>query len=304
MNGSPKIERTALYSGHRGAVHTVVGTAHPNQFLSAGADGRVVLWDNRTPEAGEVIADALKGIYSLHLDTLRNLLFIGNEAGGLHVIGLAEKEELRLLHAHRRGIFTILPLGTDRLVCSGGDGCLTIWRIPGMELERTIPLSDMKLRGMAVDPTGTSLAIAGSDGTIRVLDTIDLNERFTLSGHERGAASVAWHPTKPVLMSGGRDGQLRFWHTEQAMAPLHVVPAHRANIYAIAFSADGSVCGTASRDKTLKFWRASDLELLGRGDLKNGGHTHSVNALLPCADGTWLSASDDKTVRGWRCVTS
>ena len=78
--------RTATFTGHRGAVYSVQGTANPNLFLSASGDGKVVRWDMRMPDHGEQVADALKPIYTIHNDRDRKLLFIGNSEGGLHVV--------------------------------------------------------------------------------------------------------------------------------------------------------------------------------------------------------------------------
>ncbi len=292
--------KRSQFTGHRGAVYALAPLNGAHAFLSTGGDGKVVRWDLRTPDAGEQVADALMAVFAMHYDADSGRLFLGNEAGGLHVIDLREREELRSLQAHKRGIFRILPIGGQRLACTGGDGCLTVWSLPGMEQERRIPLSEEKLRGMAVSPDGTLLAVAGLDGRVRILETAELNELHTLEGHDRGAASLCWHPAKPVLISGGRDGHLRFWRTDRGFAPLHAFPAHRANIYAIAFDPLGRLCATASRDKSVKLWDAASFDPVDRFEMKAKGHTHSVNDLLWMRDGdVLLSAGDDRTIRAW-----
>jgi WD repeat-containing protein 61 len=289
----------ASYLGHRGAIYALQSTSNPHLFLSGSGDGHVVRWDVRSPERGDQIADTLKAIFSLHHDVGRKLLFIGNEEGGLHMIDLVAQEEVRLLKAHKRGIFRIVPLGADRILCTGGDGLMSVWNVPSMELIRHVPLSDEKIRGVAVSADGAQIAVACLDGSIRILDSTDFNEQHTLAGHVKGAASVSWHPNKPVLISGGRDGHLRFWRSDAGFAPLHDFAAHRANIYGIAFNSDASLCATASRDKTVKIWDAATFEPLERFDLKTHGHTHSVNVVQWCNDGSLLSASDDRSILRW-----
>ena len=295
-------KRQAVFNGHRGAVYALQCTTHPDLFLSASGDGKVVRWDQRAPDHGEQVADALKPIYSIHYDTARKLLFMGNSEGGLHLVDLNEREELRHLRAHRLGIFRIIPLGKDRIICSGGDGSISVWKIPSMELERQVPLGTDKVRGLALDASGGHLAVASLDGRVHVLDTDHLNTVHVIDAHERGAASVSWHPSKPVLISGGRDGHLRFWRSDAGHALLQAIPAHRANIYGIAFSPDGKLCATASRDKSVKLWDAASFEPVERFELKQGGHTHSVNTVCWSADGLLLSAGDDRSVRAWAPV--
>ncbi len=292
-------QRTSQFTGHRGAVYALDGLGDDHRFLSGSGDGRVVRWDLRSPGTGELLADAVHAIFSLHHDEARKLLLIGNENGGLHVIDLVEREEIRLLQAHQKGIFNILALPGDRIACAAGDGSLSLWQLPSIELLRRIPLCDDKVRGLAVDPTGAWLAVACGDGSVRVMDTTDLNEHHTLEAHAKGAASVAWHPRKPVLISAGRDGLLSFWRSDDHFRPLRSLPAHRANIYGIRFNADASLCATASRDKTVKLWDGNSFDVLERFDLKAGGHTHSVNAVRWCSDGSLLSCGDDKRIIRW-----
>jgi len=135
------------------------------------------------------------------------------------------------------------------------------------------------------------------------------NELHTLPAHQvaaapgvdasaTGATALALHPQKPVLVSGGKDGHLRTWRTDQGFGALLELPAHKASIYRIAFSPDGNLMATASRDKTAKLWDASTLAPVGRLDRSAGGHTHSVNALLWCG-ATLITAGDDRRILAW-----
>lgn len=293
-------ERTGLFSGHRGGVYALAPDAEAHSFLSTGSDGRVVRWDLRSPDAGLQLAAVSAPVFSMHHDRERGWLFLGDGNGGLHLIDLRARAELHLVKAHQQGIFHIVAIGPTRIACAAGDGALSIWRLPSLEMERLIPLSDAKLRCLAPSPDGAWLAVAGLDGTVRVLDTEALNEHWTLHAHERGAASVQWHPRKSVLLSGGRDGHLRLWRAEAGFPALHALPAHRASIYAITFSHDGRLCATAGPDSTVMLWDAMSFDPVLRMKRHGRGHSHSVNCLLWTGDGTLLSGSDDRTIRAWR----
>ncbi len=304
-----KIEPLIL-SGHKGPVYTLCKAPAGNSFFSGSGDGTLVRWRIGAID-GEVLARTNEAIYSAHLHG-NDLIFIGTEAGAIHVIELRTAREIHHFTVHRKGIFRFISIGPDRIACAAGDGSLSIWDIRKMadrwqvELYRQIPLIEEKLRDLEISDNGDRLVIAGGDGQLRILGTNGFNEIGSIGAHPgtaqprgiQGASSVVFHPSKPVLISGGKDGHLRFWRTDRENTLLQEIAAHKGAIYQIAFDQAGSLCATGSRDGTIKIWDARTFDPLFRMDRGKHGHTHSVNSLL-WMDRYLVSASDDRSVRCW-----
>ena len=292
----------ASFTGHRGPVYALIAGATPGTFLSGSGDGLVVRWRLDDPDQGEVVVDVGLAVFALHLLPERGLLLIGTEGGRLHVVDLHTRRERQLLEVHRRGLFAFAELPDGRLVTTGAEGTLCLWRVnptgAPLDLLRQVPLSEAKLRGQAASPDGRWLAVCDGEGPVRMLESGHLNEPHTLPGHEGGALSAAWHPGKPALLTGGKDGHLRGWHAGEGFRLLLALPAHEAGIYAIAFSTAGTMLATAARDKTAKVWDAGTLDPLARLDRAAGGHTHSVNTLLWLGN-TLPTPGDDKRIVAW-----
>jgi WD40 repeat protein len=299
---------TVPFKGHRGPVYALIAGDAPRTFLSGSGDGLVVRWDLDRPDEGRPIAKVEQAVFSL----LRTgpLLLIGTEGGDLHVVDHAQGRELHRFTVHRRGLFRMMVLDDQRVVCAGGDGSLSIWQwsmkdAPVFRLLRQIPLVEEKLRDLAVDPSGRLLAVACGDGSVRVLDTALFNEHQTLNAHPgdaevpAGTTSVAFHPSKPVLLSGGKDGHLRVWDLANYARLLLALPAHKGSIYRMAFGPGGTKLATASRDKSAKVWDALSLDPVQRLDRLHGGHTHSVNDVLWTGLDTLVTAGDDRMVFAW-----
>lgn len=289
--------RGASFTGHRGAVYALVRGEEHGTFLSGAGDGRVVRWRLDHPDHGELVATVDRPVFSLGMDPERQLLFIGKDDGGLHVLDLARKQEVRHFHVHHKGIFHIEPLPSERIACAGGDGSMSLWSIDPLELLRQIPLAEEKIRDLSVDRDRRSIAVVDGGGGIRLLDTTDLNEQASSIAHAGGCTAIAFHPAKPALLSGGKDGHLRSWMIED-LRPIHAFPAHAGAIYSMAFNADGVLLASAGRDKAVKLWDASTLDPVARLDARTGGHGHSVNALL-WIDGTLITAGDDRRILAW-----
>lgn len=298
---------SALFMGHRGPVYALLDHGAQGVFLSGSGDGTVVQWDLAMPDQGRLRIQVDQAVFALGHAGPR-LLLIGTESGDLHVADLQAGREVQLLRLHSKGIYRFCTLPDQRVACAGGDGTLSIWKVihEKLELLRQIPLCEEKLRDLALSPDGQHLAVACADDRIRILDTTLFNERFTLQADRTAApvaesalgfTAVAYHPRKPVLLSGGKDGHLRTWWCTHDHAQLLALPAHKAAIYTLQFGGQGRLA-TASRDKTVKIWDAEDLSPTHRLDRACGGHTHSVNTCLWLGT-KLLTGSDDRRIMAW-----
>ncbi len=297
------MQHIATFTGHTAAIYILAHGTRPGHFLSSGGDGRIVEWDAARPGDGTLLATLPRPVFALLLAPAHGLLLAGTDTGGLHVIALREKREIQAYEVHTKGIFRIIPLSSDMLACAGGDGSISLWHTSskGLKLVRQIPLADAKLRDLALAPDGNMLAVACGDGTVRVLETTSFNEVHTVHAHRGGATTLAFHPAKPVLLSGGKDGYLRAWHTDEDYRVILGSSAHAGTIYAIRSSPDGRWLASGGRDKAVKLWKAGDLSPGGTSRYPMDRPTRSVNTLLWSGD-LLLTAGDDRTVHQWRAA--
>ena len=62
---------------------------------------------------------------------------------------------------------------------------------------------------------GSRLAAAASSGPVSLFASAD-GTRTDLPGHDDGANCLAWHPSQPLLATGGQDSKVKFWDTAAA----------------------------------------------------------------------------------------
>ena len=62
-------------------------------------------------------------------------------------------------------------------------------------------------------PAGTELAAVSAAGPVSLFAAKDGARQHLLPGHTDGANALAWHPTQPLLATGGQDGNVKFWDT-------------------------------------------------------------------------------------------
>ncbi|MBK6883808.1 MAG: hypothetical protein IPH05_12885 [Flavobacteriales bacterium] len=295
-------EPIASFQGHKSAIYALCIDGEAGHFLSGGGEGIVVRWHVDRPEHGEALVNVGEALYSLCVLPDLDLLLIGTSTGRLLVIDRRTRTEVQAIEAHAKGIFRIVRSDARTVACAGGDGSLSTWKLdpdrnkPLTQLRR-IPLCDEKLRDIVVSEDGERLVVACGDAALRELDLPSMNERQRFDGHAKGANCVAFHPTKPVLISGGKDGQVKVWRTDGSC--MHEFAAHKGSVYATRIDPTGQFLVSIGRDALVKIWDANSLEPVLRSTRARNAHTHSVNAALWFGN-VLITASDDRNIRAWQ----
>ena len=296
----PKVEVSKLktLSGHKDALYTLK-KLDAHRFLSAGGDGMVVSWDLRTPETGQMIVKVPASIYAMDYNQERELLVVGQNFSGVHLIDVDTKKELRSLQLTSRQIFDIQS--TEEAIFIGtGDGELIKLDWEFRILNR-VKLSEKSLRSIAIHHSTGALALGFSDNQIKILDSNTLVERERFQAHQNSVFTLCYHPELPILISAGRDARLNFWDMDRDYALVEEIVAHMYTINHVTFSADKLHFVTCSMDKSIKVWDSHTFKLLKVIDkARHAGHGTSVNKLLWMEyQQTLVSCSDDRTISLW-----
>ena len=112
----------------------------------------------------------------------------------------------------------------------------------------------------ALSPTADVLAVAGTDGAIRLWDLrsrarasvlrTDLHKR---TGHDAAALALAFSPDGSLLASAHVDGVVHLWDMARS-EEVSVKLRHDNAVATLAFSPDGATLATGSLDANLRLW--------------------------------------------------
>ena len=304
-----QVEKADQFIGHGGAIFTLEPASHAHLFYSGSSDNLVVEWNLLDQQQNKVIARLPAKAMALKYVPDKNILLVGQSAGGIHVIDLNTSEEIKLLQLHRLSVYAIQYLPEKECFWAvAGDGTLSVWSINDFSLITALKLCDKKIRSIDFNIVLKEAAIGCGDGSIRIFDFETFEEKKIIKAHvdDFSVNTVCYHPNGKYLLSGSRDAYLNVWDIENDYALLHHIPAHNYAIYSIVFSPCKKFFATGSRDKTIKIWDAANFELLLRVDkAQHEGHTHSVNKILWIDFNNYLvSTGDDKAIMVWEIINN
>jgi WD40 repeat protein len=107
---------------------------------------------------------------------------------------------------------------------------------------------------VAFGPGGATLAACSASGQVAVWEASSFNPVSQLKGHQQSALTLAWHPRRQELASGGQDGVVRIWSAdtgeERAALP---VGGQGSWVEHLAWSPDGHLLAAAA-GKMLRIW--------------------------------------------------
>jgi len=282
-----------MYKGHSGGIFCLQ-PVNDHEFISAGGDGQLVIWDLKKPGDGQIVAKLDSTVYGLLID--ENKAFVGENGRALHAIDLTEKKVIRSVEI-KSPVFSVIRNDEHYLVGTGA-GELFIFDLHLNYLKR-LKLSAKSLRCMAVK--GDDLACGFSDNVIRILDSQSYEVKQELTGHTLSIFGMSYHPDQPLLVSTGRDAHIRSWDPSDNYVSKEAIPAHMYASNHICFHPEGHLFATGSMDKTIKIWDATNFALLKVIDkVRHDGHTNSVNKLLWMKfDNLLVTCSDDRSIVAW-----
>lgn len=186
------------------------------------------------------------------------------------------------------------------MVTASLDGSAQVWKAESGVLAWPLELGpSYRVMSAVFNPKGNHLAVAVSDGSLRILIVQSGNQRAVFNAHTGGVLWVAYSPTGELMVTGGCDGLVQVWDVKQE-ARLFSLDGHLKPVTCAAFSPDSKRLVSTSIDATVRIWDVasrSQVRLLS-------GHAQPVNSAMFSPDGKHvLSAGLDGTARIWDAIT-
>ena len=99
------------------------------------------------------------------------------------------------------------------LAAADRSGACVLWEVDGGEVATTLRVPQGAVNAVAFHRTGSMVALACGDGTVRVFDTKDGKERWQKKAHAQEALAVAFGP-KDAIATGGADGKMALFASD------------------------------------------------------------------------------------------
>ncbi len=289
-------DRRRELAAHAGAIGAGDFTPDGVEFVSAGDDGWIRVWNTTSGEKRRELR--APSATQLKCSPNGKLIATATRDGDLVVRDLQTLESRRETKlAGRVFALTWSPDARHLAVVLGDKSLLLVDASTGAR--RRVPEAPLGWHAAEYSPDGKTLATADWGKTITLWQADTLRREAVLVGHEGAVYSFGYSPDGRFLLSGGFDRRLVIWDlaTRKAVVAL---TAHDERIRSIVRLEAGSQFATMSWDRSVKLWELDAKEPPAVGE----GHSDVVRDLALSPSGELLlSGSSDKTARLWDART-
>ena len=294
------VSASQFLSGHTEWVGSVAFSPDGQILASGSDDDTIMLWNVTT---GQLIGSPLVG----HTDDVLGVAFSPDgktlaSAGSDQTVRLWEVATGQPLGSPLAGhtdFVTHVAFSPDggTMASGSGDHTIIFWDVATSQpIGSPLAAHTDFVSSVAFSPDGQILASGSADQTIILWDVATGQPIGSpLLGHTDRVWDVAFSPDGQLLASVGDDKTVRLWDVreprsndvttgEAVRAPL---TGHTDQVWGVAFSPDGKILASSSRDNTVILWDVATGQPLGPPLI---GHTNWVWGLEFSPDGKILAS--------------
>ena len=306
---------------HPGELRALALAPNGHQLATAGADGRVRVWDLTRPNsAPRELRGHTGAVLSAMFDRAGRRLVTAAADGTARIWDTTGVAPPRVLDHPRGAVRVAVWSAGDRVATGAQDGSIRVWNASSDAAPILHSGHTNEVVALAFSPDDTTLLSASLDGTARIWPSkppgpsalskppgpsalsklpgpsaVSAGKPRILRGHTGRIYSARWSPNGDRVLTASQDGTARVWPTDGG--PARILRGHAEELGAAEFSPGGDHVVTAGRDGNVRVW-----QVRGTGEevplLRPGGRAHRL-AWTPAGD-RLVSARDDGVLHAWR----
>ncbi|KAH3683652.1 hypothetical protein WICPIJ_005336 [Wickerhamomyces pijperi] len=237
------------FEDHEGSVRSVA--FHPTQplFVSGGDDYTVRVWS----------LDTRKLLFTLngHLDYVRTVSFhhdlpwiiSASDDQTIRIWNWQNRQEIACLTGHNHYVMSAQFHPSEDLVVSASlDQTVRVWDISGLRAKHSAP-QQQQLN--SYQDQYNRQQVPQQD----IFGNTDAIVKYILEGHDRGVNWASFHPTLPLIVSGGDDRQVKLWRMSETKAwEVDTCRGHTNNVLSVLFHPTQDLIISVGEDKTIRIW--------------------------------------------------
>jgi WD40 repeat protein/serine/threonine protein kinase/class 3 adenylate cyclase len=244
------------------------------KLLAVNCGGDIMLWDTSSWKELRRLKGAARAVgfdsYPISLSPNGRTVAAKTPGGvGLWDVDSAEQ---RVIPGERSTFGDLAVFAPDEETLAVADNeRVSVWSATTMSLWAELDGKGSRVVGLAISGHPTVVAAGREDGTVVLWDLKKPNRPLVFKAHKLLVFGLAFAPDNDTLATGGADQVIHLWSIRAILgvsgddlaaratstaSPLVTLRGHGNQVWALAFSLDGTYLASASKDGEVKLWDA------------------------------------------------
>lgn len=245
------------FEDHDGPVRCVA--FHPTQpiFVSGGDDYTIKVWSTQTRKCMFTLTG--------HLDYVRTVFFhhelpwiiSASDDQTIRIWNWQNRKEIACLTGHNHYVMCAqFHPKQDLIVSASLDQTVRVWDISGLIKKHSAPSNSNNFGNAG--PPGMNQYDPYNRNQLPQQDIFgntDAVVKYVLEGHDKGVNWASFHPTLPLIVSGGDDRAVKLWRMSETRAwEVDGCRGHTNNVPCVLFHPTEDLIISVGEDKTIRTW--------------------------------------------------
>lgn len=236
------------FEGHDGPVRGIDFHKTQPLFASCGDDYTVKVWSLQTRKCLFTLSGHLDYVRTVFFHTDLPWIISASDDQTIRIWNWQNRQEIACLTGHNHYVMSAQFHPKEDLIVSASlDQTVRVWDISGLRKKHSAPTNTM-------NSFEDQLARANAPQQ-DIFGNTDAIVKFVLEGHDRGVNWASFHPSLPLIVSGGDDRVMKVWRMSETKAwEVDSCRGHTNNILCCLFHPYQDIIISVSEDKTIRTW--------------------------------------------------
>jgi WD40 repeat protein/energy-coupling factor transporter ATP-binding protein EcfA2 len=257
----------SLEAHEKGAARALVTRVSANEIYSAGSDGRIIRWTEKSNKwNSEILVNRPDyQYYSIDISPNGNLLVAAGlntknelknyvEVYNLNNMSESPKKIEGFVYAIENVQFT-----PDNQGFYARDNSGRSIKFSDFKTSQEVIKSTVKINAIDLNSTGNLLAGAGDNGSLFLWEVKNNFAMREIKNLGKYLTSVSFAPEGRRIVVGDNMGVVNIYDNQSGML-IRTLSGHTSGIEQIRFNHAGTFMATASKDKTVRLWNLNNLK--------------------------------------------
>jgi WD40 repeat protein len=240
-------------------------------------------------------------VYTLERSGAENVFFSAAGDGMVVAWDLNNPEHGELVAKVSTSVYALRYIPTRNLLLIGqNQEGLQVIDLKDKKILKSVPLPKVAIFDILYTTELHKVFVAMGSGAVCVLDGNTFELQTIIRKSDQSARSLAYNKFTQELAVGYSDNTIRVYDGE-SLALKHELASHTNSVFTVAYSPDGKLLLSGSRDAHLRVWEVKQ-EYRERG--YTIAHMYTINHIAYSPDGRhFATCSMDKSIKVWDAQT-